>query len=248
YDSVSSLARRIARQYSPNGFLVVGVGPEITPLLTFLEIQRPGSTFPMGLNNFFYNPYVGPDDPSYVYSHRPIPEDGPLMQSLFNYWDHFFPTEEEMQGRSVILVGYSKDGEMIFSLQNYLAKYFQRKGRSVALTNMIFTERINHQILTENATRYRILETNSILLDGRHAEFLAALAENIYGPYSEVIPFDVADTRQMLRPNHAAHQMLVLLLARKMQADPALGVRTVTVRICGEIFENSLPTAMIQAI
>lgn len=117
YERIRDISLFVANK--PNVF-VIGVGRSPTPFIAFLQEYRPNSAVNLPLSQFRYP--TGTE-----LSH----ED---ERKLYQHLDRFIPSEQELEGKEIVLLDYAVSGESLLSFTRYFQKYLSNRNRHNTIT------------------------------------------------------------------------------------------------------------------
>lgn len=181
FDEIHRVTQTIVKQFPPDKYYYLGIGRSPAPILAVLQSAIPGSASQLPLTGFNYSEKGHPESPSM---------NSRQTAALESHFERFLPTPEQLKGRKILLIDYSRTGQTLVSAEEYITEFGFMSDRDydIDILSLNDTDRIPE--LQARAARDGVT-IHSVPLDSA-PEFRANLHGEIYRLIAEYGEFDLA--------------------------------------------------------
>ena len=207
---VSEALRLVREKFSEEQYFFVGVGRSPTPLITALQIQKPGSAMNL---------------PFTAMGRTRNWED--YEEWSFEHFDRFIPYQSQLNGKRLLLIDYAQEGGSVKRIEHQLQRFLAVYRPGVVAETLVFADSpMPHSPPSTNVKGSidGLRPFHVIALRDHHP----ALKRVMYGSfkeYAEYLEYEVG-TKGFAKPNPAFEE-----LAAKLQRVLAAPLKTCTAAI-----------------
>lgn len=119
FQDIQAISKTIQATCPPATCVVIGMGSSPTPFIAYLQTENKNYAWNVPLSEFrakLDNKSMGLSSPAL---------DSRQENKLFDHFETFFPSKDELGTRSILIVDYTSTGSSLFSGQQYFNKYFK---------------------------------------------------------------------------------------------------------------------------